>query len=160
MSVETRTFLRRNAMPFFFSSGQQHPALQKDLMRIFIFIGWFRGSVKRTDEYPLDLQIGISRIVLRKEQGLRQDFGGEGKWQARADRNTATASRGICCVRKWAREGWLEIRRREQVSAQRGSYRWERASSVGVKNSELKPSTLNKVPSFGCLLYGGFLHII
>ena len=35
--------------------------------------------MERTDEYPLDLQIGISRVVLGEEQGLRQDFGGEGR---------------------------------------------------------------------------------
>lgn len=112
-------------------------------MRIFIFIGWFRGSVERTDEYHLDLQIGMSRVVSGEQQGLRQDSGGEGRWQARADRTTATASRGNGCGGMWAREAWLEIRRREQVSAQRGSYRWERALSVGVKNSELKPPKQN-----------------
>ena len=35
--------------------------------------------MERTDEYPLDLQIGMSRVVSGKQQGLRQDSGGEGR---------------------------------------------------------------------------------
>ena len=54
-----RTFFEKKRYAFFFFLGQQHPVLQKDLMRIFIFIGWFHGSLERADEYPLDLQIGI-----------------------------------------------------------------------------------------------------
>lgn len=145
-------FLRRNAMPFFFFRSAALCAAER-LNENFHFhrmISWLPGK-------GWWISLGFA------DRHIKNSLGGTAGAEARLWRGGEVTSQDRqnysnreygkpCCGRIWAGGAWLEIGRREQVSVQRRSERWERASSVALKNLELKPPTLNKMPLFASLI--------
>ena len=153
-------FLRRNAMPFFFFRSAALCAAER-LNENFHFhrmISWLPGK-------GWWISLGFA------DRHIKNSLGGTAGAEARLWRGGEVTSQDRqnysnreygkpCCGGIWAGGAWLEIRRREQVSVQRRSERWERASSVALKNLELKPPTLNKMPLFASLIQWVFTHYL